>query len=281
MITEDHLIQSKHKVLETYEHPIALQVAGKNPKKLERCAIIAHLQGYDEINLNVGCPSKKIQYAGFGIYLIKNIPLLTNIVKIMVNASPIPVSIKTRIGLDEYDNYYFLKNLIENISKYGLCQKFIIHARKALSQGISTKENRTIPKLNYNIVYALKKDFPKLTIIINGNIKSIKDSKMHLKYVDGVMIGRSIYNNPSILSQIDSEIIELKKNIIKVLTENMYPYIEKELCTGTPLKHISRHMLGLFHGFHGCKRWKQHIIENSYKKNSNIKVLEKALKFVA
>ncbi|XBC44326.1 MAG: tRNA dihydrouridine(20/20a) synthase DusA [Buchnera aphidicola (Schlechtendalia peitan)] len=282
MITEDYLINFKNTIpkVHTYEHPIAIQIAGKNPKKLEICSRIAYSKGYDEINLNVGCPSNRVKKSGFGIYLVQNIPLLTNIIKTMVNSVPIPVSIKTRIGLDKQDDYYFLRNLVKCTSQYGMCNKYIIHARKALSNGISTKHNRTIPQLNYNMVYTLKKDFPKLTIIINGNILSIQDAKIHLKHVDGVMIGRSIYNNPSILSHVDTEMFGLKKKCIKTLIRNMYPYIEHELHMGTSFQHISRHMFGLFYGIPGCKMWKKYLSDNIYKKNSDITILENALKFV-
>ncbi|XBC38678.1 MAG: tRNA dihydrouridine(20/20a) synthase DusA [Buchnera aphidicola (Melaphis rhois)] len=285
MITENNFVyfQKKNNIstLHHYEHPIAIQIAGKDPEKLKQCAEIAYLKGYDEINLNVGCPSNKLKQAGFGIYLVRNIPLLIKIIEKIISSVPIPVSIKTRIGLDEKDDYYFLKNLIKKTSQYGLCNKFIIHARKALSHNMSTKANRTIPPIHYDMVYQLKQDFPKLTIIINGNIKSMKESKLHLQYVDGVMIGRAIYNNPIILSQVDSKTLGLKKNTyMKNIVRNMYPYIEKELSLGTPLHHISRHILGLFNSIPGSKLWKKYINDNVYKKNSDISILETALKFI-
>lgn len=285
MIIENKMLSIKPnniKKIDTSEHPIAIQFAGINPNKLAHCAYLAYLSNYDEINFNIGCPSHKFKKLGLGIYLLNNIPLIIQIIQKMSNIVPIPISIKTRIGLDSKDSYSFLYNFISQIEKYTNCKKIIVHARKALSSKISTKKNRELPNLKYNTVYQLKKDFPNFIIIINGGINSISEAKYHLKYVDGIMMGRTIYKNPSILNYVDSKIFNIKTNVSSI-TDNfkfIYHYIEKELNSGTLLYQITRHMLGLFNGIPGSKMWKHYLSKYSYKKNAGIEIVQKALQFI-
>ncbi|WP_343152683.1 tRNA dihydrouridine(20/20a) synthase DusA [Buchnera aphidicola] len=264
------------------ENPTSIQLAGRIPKKIAKCAKLAYLKGFNEINLNVGCPSTKVNQACFGVSLMNETNTVNHIIHSIAEYVPIPITIKTRIGIDNQDDYNFLSNFIYEISKNNICNTFIIHARKAILFNISTKKNLRIPKINYEFVYKLKHDFPDLKFVINGNIKSINSAKQHLNKTDGVMLGRAIYNNPSILQNVDNLIFNENYKPIKMLNiiEEMYPYIKKELSLGTPLHHITRHFLNAFYGKKGSSLWKKYLNKNAIKHNSDLKVLDNALKFI-
>ena len=244
------------------EKPLALQIGGSNPKELSECAKIAENFGYDEINLNLGCPSKKVQKNKFGACLMKEPSLVGDCVSEMKNACGLPITIKTRIGYDDIEDYEYLKKFISIINKAG-SNTFIIHARRAILNKLTPKQNLNIPPLNYNFVYDIKKDFNKATVILNGGIDSIDKIKTHLKKVDGVMIGRAAYHSPYFLADVEKEIFN-NKNILtrSEIMEHMIPYIQEEIKKGTRVNQIMRHTIGLFHGQKGSSYWKRYLSEN-------------------
>jgi tRNA-dihydrouridine synthase A len=262
------------------EHPVSLQIGGSDPKALAQCAKLAQERGYDEINLNVGCPSDRVQNGMFGACLMGNANLVADCVEQMQAQVDIPVTVKTRIGIDDFDSYAFLCHFIETVMPY--TSTFIVHARKAWLSGLSPKENREVPPLNYDRVYKLKQDYPNLTIAINGGIKTIDQIKHHLQHVDGVMVGREAYQNPLLLTLIDSQIFGLDTPTIepKSAIRALYPYIEQQLTQGAQLNHIMRHTLGLFNGFKGARQWRRYLSENAHKKGVGIEVVEQALTFI-
>ncbi|MBD2810869.1 tRNA dihydrouridine(20/20a) synthase DusA [Xenorhabdus sp. Vera] len=284
MVTTGAIIHGKGDYLayNEQENPLALQLGGSEPQALAQCAKIAQERGYDEINLNVGCPSDRVQNGRFGACLMGDAALVADCVKAMQDVVDIPVTIKTRIGIDEQDSYEFLCDFIDTVVKNSDCDNFVIHARKAWLSGLSPKENREIPPLDYPRVYQLKKDFPQLMFSINGGIKSLEEAKQHLQYVDGVMIGREAYQNPSILAHVDRELFDQTAPVTNTINvvKALYPYIEQELSNGTYLGHITRHILGIFQGIPGARQWRRHLSENAHKPGSGIMVVEKALEMV-
>ena len=264
------------------EQPVALQLGGSEPQALAECAKRAEALGYNEINLNAGCPSDRVQNGRFGACLMAEPELVAECVSAMKQAVSIPVTVKTRIGIDDSDNYEFLQRFITIVSEQGGCDNFTLHARKAWLSGLSPKENREIPPLDYSRVYLVKQEFPHLTIAINGGIKTLEEAKEHLQHVDGVMMGREAYQNPGILAQVDSEIFGIEREIPQAaaVVEAMYPYIEQELSKGTYLGHITRHMLGLFQGIPGARQFRRHLSENAHKAGADVEVLRQALAMV-
>lgn len=262
------------------EHPIALQLGGSDPIALAQCAKLAQNHGYDEVNLNVGCPSDRVQNGMFGACLMGNADLVAKCIESMQEQIDIPVTIKTRIGIDDLDSYAFLCQFIETVLPY--TNTFIVHARKAWLSGLSPKENREVPPLDYERVYQLKRDYPNLTIAINGGVKTIDEIKHHLNYVDGVMVGREAYQNPMLLAHIDSQIFGLDTQPIDPISaiRCLYPYIEQQLLQGAQLNHIMRHTLGIFNGLKGAKQWRRYLSENAHKKGAGIEVVEQALNFI-
>lgn len=262
------------------EHPVSLQLGGSDPVSLAKCAKLAEQRGYDEINLNVGCPSDRVQNGMFGACLMGNATLVADCIKAMQDAVTIPVTVKHRIGIDQQDSYEFVCHFIETIMPY--CQTFIVHARKAWLSGLSPKENREVPPLDYERVYQLKRDYPELVIAINGGITSLEQIKIHLQHVDGVMVGREAYQNPMLLSEIDQQIFAKDHAITNPISaiEQLFPYIEVELAKGTQLNHIMRHTLGIFNGKKGAKQWRRYLSENAHKKGADLEVVEKALSFI-
>lgn len=262
------------------EHPVSLQLGGSDPVSLAKCAKLAEQRGYDEINLNVGCPSDRVQNGMFGACLMGNATLVADCIKAMQDAVTIPVTVKHRIGIDQQDSYEFVGHFIETIMPY--CQTFIVHARKAWLSGLSPKENREVPPLDYERVYQLKRDYPELVIAINGGITSLEQIKIHLQHVDGVMVGREAYQNPMLLSEIDQQIFAKDHAITNPISaiEQLFPYIELELAKGTQLNHIMRHTLGIFNGKKGAKQWRRYLSENAHKKGAGLEVVEKALSFI-
>ncbi|WP_408607725.1 tRNA dihydrouridine(20/20a) synthase DusA [Enterovibrio coralii] len=281
MVTTGAIIHGKGDFLQfnEEEHPVALQLGGSNVADLAHCAKLAQERGYDEINLNVGCPSDRVQNGRFGACLMGEADLVAQCVAAMKEVVDIPVTVKTRIGIDDQDSYEFLVDFVRTVSEKGGCDDFTIHARKAWLSGLSPKENREIPPLDYPRVYQLKKDFPHLTMAINGGIKSLEEAEEHLKFMDGVMIGREAYQSPYLLAEVDSRLFGSDAPIIKrsEAVKAMFPYIEEQLSKGTYLNHISRHMLGIFQNMPGARQWRRHISENAHKPGSGIEVLEAAL----
>jgi tRNA-dihydrouridine synthase A len=251
------------------EKPLALQVGGSDKKELSEVAKIAEDLGYDEININLGCPSKKVQKNKFGACLIKEPDLVSECINEMVNSCKIPVTAKTRIGYDEVEDFEYLNNFVSKMKSAG-CKTFILHARKAILKGLSPKQNLNIPKLNYPMVYQLKRENPGLEIIINGGISKIEEVKNHLKICDGVMIGRSIYQNPYSLVEIEKEIFGTKKSPSREeVAEKLLKYLEKEVKLGTKVNHIMRHTVGLYHGQAGSKAWKRYLSDNMMARDSD------------
>ena len=282
MITAPAIIHAKYDLLEynPAENPVALQLGGSDPKQLAHCAKLVEERGYAEVNLNVGCPSDRVQNGMFGACLMGKADLVADCIKAMQDAVQIPVTVKHRIGINDLDNYEFLCDFIEKVQPYS--NDFIVHARKAWLSGLSPKENREIPPLDYERVYQLKRDFSHLNISINGGIKTIEEIKHHLQFVDGVMVGREAYQNPSLLGEIDSQIFGENRPLVtaREAVEKMLPYIEKELAKGVYLNHIVRHMLGAFQNCKGARQWRRHLSENACKAGANSSVMEAALKFV-
>ncbi|MES9843141.1 MAG: tRNA dihydrouridine(20/20a) synthase DusA [Candidatus Sedimenticola sp. 6PFRAG5] len=260
-----------------FEHPVVLQLGGSDPADLAQCAKLGEEWGYDEINLNVGCPSDRVQSGRFGACLMATPELVAECVDAMKQSVSIEVTVKHRIGIDDRDSYGELCDFIGASSEAG-CRTFIVHARKAWLQGLSPKENRKIPPLSYETVYRLKQDFPALEIIINGGITTLDQSKVHLEHVDGVMIGREAYNNPWMLAEADLHIygddhpIPTRHEIV----EQLIPFIEQEQATGTPVNRVSRHILGLFNGQPGARAWRRHISENAHRKGADSSVILEA-----
>ena len=251
------------------EKPLALQVGGSDKNELAEVAKIAEDMGYDEININLGCPSKKVQKNMFGACLMKEPDLVADCINSMVNACKIPVTAKTRIGFDETEEFEYLNNFIQKMSKAG-AKTFILHARKAMLTGLSPKQNLNIPKLNYNMVYNIKKENSDLEIIINGGITKIDEINNHLSFCDGVMIGRAIYQNPYFLVEIEKEIFQTKSNPSREqVAEKLLEYLDKEVKQGTKVNHIMRHTVGLYHGQVGSKEWKRYLSDNMMARDSD------------
>ena len=251
------------------EKPLALQVGGSDKKELAEVAKIAEDMGYDEININLGCPSKKVQKNMFGACLMKEPNLVSECINEMVNSCSIPVTAKTRIGFDDTEDFDYLNKFILKIKEAG-STTFIIHARKAILKGLTPKQNLNIPKLNYEMVYKIKKENPDLEIIINGGISKIEEIKNHLKICNGVMIGRAIYQNPYFLIEIEREIFNVKENPTREeVAEKLLKYLEKEVKLGTKVNHIMRHTVGLYHGQIGSKNWKRYLSDNMMARDSD------------
>ena len=251
------------------EKPLALQVGGSNKDELAEVAKIGEDMGYDEININLGCPSKKVQKNKFGACLMKEPELVAECINSMVNACKIPVTAKTRIGFDDVEDFDYLNNFIRQMRDAG-AKTFILHARKAMLSGLSPKQNLNIPKLNYDMVYKIKKENPNLEIIINGGITKISEIKDHLNYCDGVMIGRSIYQNPYSLVEIEKEIFNVVNSPTREeVVQKLLEYLDKEVKEGTKVNHIMRHTVGLYHGQVGSKEWKRYLSDNMMARDSD------------
>jgi len=264
------------------EHPVAIQLGGSEPEELAACAALAEKRGYDEVNLNVGCPSDRVQSGRFGACLMAEPQLVADCVKAMRDRVSIPVTVKHRIGIDDRDSYDELTHFIGTLADAG-CGIFIIHARKAWLQGLSPKENREVPPLRYEVVYRIKADFPDLEIVINGGILDLQQTAKHLERVDGVMIGRAAYNDPWLLADADRLIFQRPNPLASrhQAIERMLPWIEDELALGTPLHRITRHMMGLFNSLPGARRWRRHLSEYAPRKGAGLDVLKDAAAMVS
>jgi tRNA-dihydrouridine synthase A len=267
MITADAILHGNRDRLLAFhpsENPVALQLGGSDPYSLAACAGVAEAWGYDEINLNVGCPSDRVQSGRFGACLMAEPELVADCVAAMRGACHLPVTVKTRIGIDELDSYDLLLRFVGTVAAAG-CDTFIIHARKAWLKGLSPRENREIPPLQYETVYQLKRDLPHLCIVLNGGIESLDEAALHLKRVDAIMLGRAAYQNPYLLAEVDRRFyrdmrpLQSRESIVR----GLLPYIESEIARGTPLRHITRHILGLYNGRPGARRWRRHLTEQA------------------
>jgi len=284
MVTTGAILHGKGDYL-TYnnaEHPLVLQLGGSDVKAMTECAKIAEQYGYDEININVGCPSDRVQNGRFGACLMAEPSLVADCVSEMQAATKIPVTVKSRIGIDDLDSYEFLHTFIEQVGQAG-CQHFIIHARKAWLSGLSPKQNRDIPPLDYSRVYQIKQDFSDLDISINGGIKTIIEANDHLRHVDGVMIGREIYNSPYMLAEVDQQIYQLDKDVISrgqvinLMAEYVDAYVGETPTHGKNRAwHVLRHMLGLCNGLAGARQFRRHLSECAGKEGADGKVLHEA-----
>lgn len=264
------------------EHPVALQLGGADPTELAAAARIAEDLGYDEVNLNVGCPSDRVQSGSFGACLMARPDLVARSVEAMQRAVRIPVTVKCRIGIDEQPEWPGLCSFVARVSASG-CRHFIVHARKAWLNGLSPKENREIPPLRYELVHRLKAELPGLTIVLNGGVETLADAAAHLAHVDGVMLGRAAYRNPYLLAEVDRLFFGEEGMAADrlAIVEAMLPYIERECVAGTPVHAISRHMLGLFQGVPGARAWRRHLSENVYRPDAGPEIVRDALRNVA
>ncbi len=264
------------------EHPVALQVGGSNPEELAQVAKMAENWGYDEINLNCGCPSDRVQSGKIGAILMAEPDLVARCITKMIEASSIPVTIKHRIGIDDMEDYSDMCHFVETIAKAG-CETFIVHARKAWLKGLSPKENREIPPLKYDLVHRLKNEFPHLNIVINGGITNVEQALTLSEDVDGVMIGREAYNNPYFLAEVDKRVFKDYKSVTlsrMEAAEAYQHYCEKQLSQGVRLHHMTRHILGLFQGQPRARLFRKYLTEQGCKTGATIQVLVDALKII-
>lgn len=263
------------------EHPVALQLGGSDVQNMVTCAKMAEDFGYDEVNINVGCPSDRVQKGAFGACLMAEPQLIADCVSAMQNAVSIPVTVKNRIGIDDQDEETSLRHFINVVSEAG-CKTFIVHARKAWLKGLSPKQNRDVPPLNYPLVYQIKQENPDLEIIINGGISTLDECKNHLQFIDGVMVGREAYHNPFHLIDVDAMVYNDRrptKTRLEILDQYI-EYVEAQLADGVFLKHMTRHILGLFQGQTGAKAWRRHISEQAHKPGAGIEVLREAASYI-
>jgi tRNA-dihydrouridine synthase A len=261
------------------ENPLALQLGGSNPTELARCTRLAAEWRYDEVNLNVGCPSDRVQNGRFGACLMAEPGLVADCVAAMSEASDLPVTVKHRIGIDDLDSYDALATFVDTVAAAG-CATFIVHARKAWLQGLSPKENREIPPLQYALVHRLKADFGTLDIVINGGFKSLDAVSEQLQCLDGVMIGREAYQNPWLLADADPRFFASAAPHAsrRQAVEAMLPFIERQLASGVPLIRMTRHMLGLFHGQFGARSWRRHLSQHAHHPDAGTDVVRAALR---
>jgi tRNA-dihydrouridine synthase A len=260
------------------EHPVALQLGGSEPDALARCAEFGEAAGYDEINLNCGCPSDRVQVGQFGACLMKDPRRVAQCVGAMRKATALPVTVKCRIGVDDSEDYAFLKNFVETIAAQG-CTTFIVHARKAWLSGLSPKENREIPPLNYPAVYRLKQEFQNLTVVINGGLRSLDAAQEQLTHVDGVMLGREAYENPWLLAEVDRRLFGAALPIPSraQVVRGFYPYVERELASGAALAQLTRHILGIYRGQPGGRAFRRVLSQQACRPGAGLEVLEAAL----
>ena len=282
MVTADAVIRGdRHRLLDfsALEHPVALQLGGSDPKKLADAARIGAEWGYDEINLNCGCPSDRVQSGCFGAILMRTPQLAAECAAAMRAASPVPVTVKCRIGVDEQEPREALPEFVDSCAAAGITT-FAVHARKAWLSGLSPAQNRDVPPLDYPLVYELKRARPELTIIVNGGITSLDAAEQHLSFADGVMLGRAAYQTPGILTEIDSRFFDQPGAGVESAVEIYMDYIAERLNEGVPLNAMTKHMLGLFQGRRGARLCRRHLSENATRKGAGISVLRDALSFL-
>lgn len=280
MVTTQALLRGDLNRLLSYhasEHPLALQLGGSDVAQLAECTALAAEHHFDEVNLNVGCPSDRVQSGRFGACLMLEPALVAECFQSMAEAADIDVTIKCRIGVDDQEPRQALFDFVEQVADAG-CTSFTIHARKAWLKGLSPKQNRDVPPLDYDIVYRLKEAYPHLELVINGGITTIEESKQHLKNVDGVMLGRAAYYQPFLLADVDTHLFDT--DAVRPEKETVFKqylhYVDEQLAQGVALKHMSKHVLGLFHGDAGARRFRRHISENAYSDGAGRNILEDA-----
>ncbi len=259
------------------EKPLVLQLGGDDPAALAECARIAEDYGYDEVNLNVGCPSARVRSGNFGACLMMQPERVAASVAAMRAAVKVPVTVKHRIGVDEHDSFEWLTHFVRTVAATG-AERFSVHARKAWLSGLSPKENRTVPPLRYEVVYRLKETFPELTFELNGGVKTLEEASGQLEHLDAVMIGRAAYETPYLFATADALFygethVPTRREVVKAFK----PYVFEQLAKGVPLNRLTRHMLGLFAGCPGARAWRRHLSENAHKPGAGLRVLEEAL----
>nr|MBO2511597.1 tRNA dihydrouridine(20/20a) synthase DusA [Gammaproteobacteria bacterium] len=263
------------------EHPLALQLGGSNPQELAACARLAEQAGYDEVNLNVGCPSDRVQNNMIGACLMGHPALVAECVKAMQDAVSIPVTVKHRIGINGRDSYAELCDFVGQVREAG-CRSFTVHARIAILEGLSPKENREIPPLRYDVAAQLKRDFSDLEIILNGGIKTLDECREHLRTFDGVMLGREAYHNPYLLAAVDRELFgrDTPQVSRSEALQGLRPYIERHLAEGGAMHHVTRHVLGLAQGFPGARRFRQLLSVDVHKTTDPLGLLDQAIELL-
>ena len=285
MVTTGALLHGdveRHLRFDASEHPVALQLGGSEPDALARCAELAEQWQYDEVNLNCGCPSDRVQEGRFGACLMREADRVADCVRAMRSATHLPVTVKHRIGIDDSEDYAFMRGFVETVAAAG-CTTFVVHARKAWLQGLSPRENREIPPLTYEHVYRLKREFPQLTVLINGGIRTLDQCREHLQYVDGVMLGREAYENPYALAELDRSLFETASETDgglptrEDIIDAYLPYVQRELDRGTTLNRITRHILGLYRGQSGGRAFRRHLSEQAHKPGADLQVLRQAI----
>jgi tRNA-dihydrouridine synthase A len=283
MVTAEAIIRGDRTRLLKFdpaEHPVALQLGGSEPTRLAEAARIGADMGYDEINLNVGCPSDRVQSGRFGACLMREPMLVGDCMAAMRAAVSIPVTVKCRIGVDDQDPEVALPTLVDACVAAGVTT-FAVHARKAWLEGLSPKENREVPPLDYEIVYRLKRERPALTIVLNGGVGSLEEAETHLRHVDGVMMGRAAYHTPALLADVDTRFFDGEAQSVEDAVETYIAYISEQLTQGVPLNAMTRHMLGLFNGRPGARLFRRHLSENATKPGANAETLRTALSYLS
>ena len=284
MVTTAALVHGRRDRLISFdpaEHPVALQIGGSEPGDLAACARMAEDAGFDEVNLNIGCPSERVQRGAFGACLMREPDLVGDCVGAMRAAVKIPVTVKCRIGLDDQDPRAALFGFVDRVAQAG-CDTFFVHARKAWLKGLSPKDNREIPPLDYGLVYELKRARPDLRIIINGGITTLDQARAHLAHTDGVMIGRAAYQSPWMLAGVDAALFgaESPMQSRAQALEAYKPYVAREMARGTPLSAMTKHVLGLFNGLPWARAFRRHLSENSVKPGAGVSIIDEALALV-
>lgn len=286
MVTTGALIHGKdeHRFLEfnEQEHPIALQLGGSDPKDLARCSQLAEQWGYDEVNLNCGCPSDRVQSGMIGAVLMAQPTRVADCIKAMQDATSIEVTVKHRIGIDDMEDYADMVNFVETIAATG-CTTFIVHARKAWLNGLSPKENREIPPLRYDLVHQLKQDFPNLEVILNGGLTTLTQCQEQIDKTDGVMVGREAYSNPYLLAQVDQCFYDDNHPIPsrQQIAGEYVNYCKQQMAEGARLHHMARHLLGLYQGQPGARKFRRHLSENMHRANASVSILEDAIDLIS
>jgi tRNA-dihydrouridine synthase A len=279
MVTADAVIRGDREMLigfDPVEHPVAIQLGGSEPAKLAEAAKIAEQFGYDEINLNVGCPSDRVQSGRFGACLMREPNLVADCVAAMREAVSVPVTVKCRLGVDDQEPEQALRAVVKACANEGV-DTFVVHARMAWLKGLSPKENRDIPPLDYDLVYRVKRENPQLTVVVNGGIANLEEAERHLAHVDGVMLGRAAYHDPAILLDVDARFFGGGRRTMEEALEDFIQYIERELARGVPLNTMTKHMLGLFNGQPGGRLFRRHLSENATRRGAGLEVLLEAL----
>ena len=284
MVTTGALLHGdvpRHLAFNQEEHPVALQLGGSEPADLARSALLGESWGYDEINLNCGCPSERVQRGAFGACLMSEPTLVADCVKAMCDAVSIPVTVKHRIGIDEVEDYEFVRDFVGTVAQAG-CTVFIVHARNAILKGLSPKDNREVPPLKYDYAYRLKRDFPDLEILINGGIKTLAEVETHLQHVDGVMLGREAYHNPFMLAEVDRRFYDAAAHVPSRadIEAGMMSYMERELAQGAFLGSLTRHTLGLYHGEPGARGWRRTLSDHKRLAQADLGIFDEARMFL-